>query len=577
MAHIYPIKEDLDDLPYSELIVYELLEQLGDAFTVFHSVQWLKKHNKYKSTWKENDFLLLHPQLGGLVIEVKGGDVEFKNGVFRQINRETKEVSILSEEKKNDPLSQAIDGIYHYRKLLDTLTKTKDLSDRFPIEAAVWFSMSDEAKAKISSFPLKYREASGAVLDHKDISVGIKSIYNVFDFYGSHNKVHISEEEYDMIVEAIASDFELVSAPATKKDKLERAFIKLTNEQNSLLDYISEQENATIQGIAGTGKTMIAKEAARRYGAEGRNVLFLCFNKFLFNDLVHRFPYKNVTYFNIHTFIAHYKGGVDLTTSERRSAELLGIDWDMLDFDDVIIDEAQDFLNDEILYFKEFSEYKGGHFMAFFDKNQLLTTEEVPEWIQKSECKLRLTKNCRNTYEIAVTSYNVIDLEMDSTVMSVKGEPTSICFVGNMMKPQLGKLINILTGEKYGYDYSEIVVLSLCSEQTSVLKDTKKISGIQFSTTKEPNSVWITTASKFKGLESKVVIITDIKEDCFTDEYKKRLFYVACSRATQQLFLLIDGDAAQIDRIADSIDKNRRFAAKGQIMMKTHTSPLDLS
>lgn len=573
-AHIYPIKEDTEEMPYSERIVYEVLEKLSDDFTIFHSVQWLKKHDKFKSTWKENDFLLLHPKLGGLVIEVKGGDIYYKDGVFHQINSKTNEEAILSEEKKNDPLSQAIDGIYHYRKLLDTISYK--LSDKFPIEAAVWFSTCNTHN-KMDSFPLKYREASGAVLDNSDISVGTKVIYNVFDFYKSHDKVDISDDEYDQLIDLIAQDFELISAPSVKKDQLERAFIKLTNEQNSLLDYISEQDNATIQGVAGTGKTMIAKEAAKRYGEMDRKVLFLCFNKFLYGDLTKKYKYKNVTYYNIHTFISHYRGVVDLTSKENRVAELQKIDWDALDFDDVIIDEAQDFLNDEIIYFKDYAEYKGGHFIVFYDKNQLCTTEEVPEWITNSECKLRLSKNCRNTYEIALTSYNVIDLEMDKNVMSINGDPTQISFVGNTIKPQLGKLITMLTSEKYGYDYSEIVVLTLCSEQASVLRDTKKISGIPFSLEKTDNAVWITTASKFKGLESKVVIISDIDEESFVDDKKKRLFYVACSRATQQLFLLIDGDKEQIGRIAKAIDPESKFAPKGQIVMKTHTKQLDLS
>lgn len=574
MAHIYPIKENTEEMPYSELIVYEVLEKLSADFTIFHSVQWLKKHDKKKSTWKENDFLLLHPKLGGLVIEVKGGDIYYQDGVFHQINHQTKEESILSEEKKNDPLSQAIDGIYHYRKLLDKISKK--LSDRFPIEAAVWFSTC-ETHSKMKTFPLKYREASGAVLDNSDITVGTKVIYNVFDFYKTHGYVDITEEEYNKLIDEIAQDFELISAPSVKKDKLERAFIKLTNEQNSLLDYISEQDNATIQGVAGTGKTMIAKEAARRYGEMDRKVLFLCFNRFLYGDLSLKYKYKNVTYYNIHTFISHYRGGVDLSSKESRIAELQKIEWDSLDFDDVIIDEAQDFLNDEIIYFKEFAEYKEGHFIVFYDKNQLCTTEEVPEWIRNSECKLKLSKNCRNTYEIALTSYNVIDLEMDKNVMSINGDPTHICFVGNMIKPQLSKIITMLTGEKYGYDYSEIVVLTLCAEHASVLKDTKKLSGIPFSTEKSDDAVWITTASKFKGLESKVVIISDINEDCFTDDKTKRLFYVACSRATQQLFLLVDGDKEKLGRIAKAIDPESRFAPKGQIVMKTHTTPLDLS
>jgi MoxR-like ATPase len=61
-------------------------------------------------------------------------------------------------------------------------------------------------------------------------------------------------------------DFELITAPAARKGELEHAFLKLTNEQIGLLDYISEQKSATIQGVAGTGKTLIAKEAARRFG-----------------------------------------------------------------------------------------------------------------------------------------------------------------------------------------------------------------------------------------------------------------------------------------------------------------------
>ena len=43
MAHIYPQKEDLADVPYSEIRVYELLEKLPDTYYVFHSVQWAKK------------------------------------------------------------------------------------------------------------------------------------------------------------------------------------------------------------------------------------------------------------------------------------------------------------------------------------------------------------------------------------------------------------------------------------------------------------------------------------------------------------------------------------------------------
>ena len=573
MAQMYPNKEDLTEVPYSELRVYDLLSNLGKNFTIFHSVQWVKRGSKWKSTWKENDFLILNRNLGALVLEVKGGDIECKGGVFHQINTSTKEVSVLDPKKKNDPLSQAIDGIYHYRKLIDRISP--DLSDRFPIEAAVWFSTCT-VKDKIEKFPLKYREVSGAVLGDEDFSLGSQAINNVFDFYSNREKVNITDEEYDKIIDSIASDFELITAPGVRKGELDRAFLKLTNEQTGLLDYISEQKNATIQGVAGTGKTLIAKEAARRFGDEGRQVLFLCFNRMLFTYLKKSFPYPNVTYYNIHTFISQYRPGADTSSSMKRALELQKIDWDELDFDDVVIDEAQDFLNEEVLYFKDYTELKEGHFFAFYDKNQLLTTKEVPEWITNSECKLLLTKNCRNTYEIAMTSYNVIDISLDKKVMMINGEQTSLSFIKGSHIAGMTKLIRQLTDDNHGYEYSDIVILSLKSEKDSIMNEVTKISGIPITREKSNSSILFTTASKFKGLESRVVIIVDIDEDSFSDEDCKRLFYVACSRATQRLALVVNGDDTKIKAIADVINRNSHFAAKGRLAMKTQSKILEL-
>lgn len=573
MAQIYPQKEDLTDVPYSEIRVYENLSGLGNGFYIFHSVQWVKRGSKWKSTWKENDFLILNKSLGALVLEVKGGDIECHGGVFHQINTETHEVSVLNPQKKNDPLSQAIDGIYHYRKVIDTISS--DLSDRFPIEAAVWFPNVDVGE-KMPSFPLKYREVSGAVLGNEHFSKGKQAIYDVFEFYCNREKTDITDDEFQKILDLIASDFELITAPAARKGELDHAFLKLTNEQTGLLDYISEQKNATIQGVAGTGKTLIAKEAARRFGLDGRRVLFLCFNKFLFTDLLHRYPYENVTYFNINTLIAHYRPGIDTSTVDLRVKALQQIDWDELEFDDVIIDEAQDFDNREILYFKDLVELKDGHFFVFYDKNQLSTTREVPEWILNSECKLLLTKNCRNTREIALTAYNVIDIELNQKIMMVSGDQTSISFVKGESLPMLARLLKMLTGDSYGYEYSDITILSLKKESESILCNTNKLAGIPILREKNNSAVLFTTAKKFKGLESRVVIIVDIDESCFTDDEKKRSFYVAYSRATQKLALFINADDAEIQAMADAISKNR-FAAKGKIAMKTQSRILELN
>lgn len=580
-AQIYPIKEELSELPMAEKKVYEALEKLGDNFYIFHSVQWLKRTRKWASTWKENDFLILNKNLGALVLEVKGGDIEYKDTVFHQINSKTGEVAVLDTMKKKDPLSQAIDGVYHYRDMLEKICRATNnrlaLDDRFPVEAAVWFPtcVIDD---RIKSFPLKYREAEKAILDYNSFEKGAQAIYDIFDFYQSRNKVDISEEEFQKILDAIATDFELITAPAVKKGQLDNAFLKLTNEQSGLLDYISEQNNATIQGVAGTGKTLIAKEAARRFGLENRKVLFLCFNKLLFKYLKHMYPYQNVSYYNIHTFISQY-GNIDedLSKPEIRANALQKIDWESIDFEDVIIDEAQDFHNNEILYFKDYAELKDGHFFVFYDKNQLLTTREVPKWIVDSECKLLLTKNCRNTYEIALTAYNIIDVEFNQKLMMVHSdEKPSLCFVKGESINNISKLINRLTGDEYGYEYSDIVILSLKSENNSIMKDVHKISGIPITREKTNSSIMFTTASKFKGLESRAIIIVDIDKTNFSNEENKRLFYVACSRATQNLTLLICGNDDLIKEIANEIGGSSHFAPKGKIAMKTKANIIEV-
>ena len=48
----------------------------------------------------------------------------------------------------------------------------------------------------------------------------------------------------------------------------EEQFIRLTREQSILLDFLEEQDRAVIGGGAGTGKTILAVEHARRLATE---------------------------------------------------------------------------------------------------------------------------------------------------------------------------------------------------------------------------------------------------------------------------------------------------------------------
>lgn len=63
------------------------------------------------------------------------------------------------------------------------------------------------------------------------------------------------------------------------------------------------------------------------------------------------------------------------------------------------------------------------------------------------------------------------------------------------------------------------------------------------------DGVLFTTARKFKGLESDVVIVIDIDGDTFKDDKSKSVFYVASSRAKHCLTyisILDDDDKAKL-------------------------------
>lgn len=566
-THIYPNVIDDSEIPKSEKDVYDFLSKLPDDFYIYHSVQWEKINNKWKTTWKENDFLIINKELGMLVMEIKGGEISYKDGVFHQINLLTKEDNIFSEKKRNDPLSQAIDGVYHYRRLFDRIEY--NFCNKFPINASVWFTTCN-IKSKISFFPEKYRNVPFAILDNDSFKHGRKCIYDIFENYRKQIKGNIpsiTDNEFDKMIQLLSNDFELVAAPGIVKDELDYSFIKLTNEQTHILDYISEQKIATIEGSAGTGKTIIAKEAAKRFGEKGRMVLFLCFNQFLNSDLRKKYPYENVNYYNINLFISRFFPNIDLSSDRMRANYLYKIDWDKLEYDDVIIDEAQDFQDEEIIYFNDYCKLKNGHFLVFYDKNQIVRNGIFPNWLKESDCKLKLHRNCRNTIQIYNTFSSIANLSNETDYKMVNGPDTHSYFANNALSCLAGIVKGFI--ETGNYTYSDIVILTLKTEEKSILFNQKKISNIKIINEKNSSGILFTTARKFKGLESRIVIVIDIDYNNFHNLIDNNIMYVACSRATHNLVLLFDDDKEKLHSISNAIDEKSSYTDIGTILIKT--------
>ena len=513
MARIIPKDVMYFNTSYGEKQVYEALKKLSDEYVVFYSVQWQQKDRRNGNVvWGESDFTIFHPQKGILVIEVKSGKIEYKEGKWLQTrldNNITHEI--------NNPLEQANRSKYRF---IDLLKNVYMFNEKCSIQSMVWFP-----SIKNNIFPeLPPAYSKDIIFTQQDLENISDSIDKVYKYYNSANYTKLSEVTSKRIINKLAPEFDLIEYTGCEIDEKEYAFLRLTREQSTLLDYLIEQRKATIQGPAGTGKTLIAIEQAKRLSLKGRRVLLLCYNHFLYEYIQSNLNEINIEVYNLNTLLARYNTyNVDIDDAYKYLNEIK----DKFYYEDIIIDEGQDFDDKIINFFSNYVDEKNGSLYVFYDKNQLLYQRESIDWIQKSECRLVLSKNCRNTFEIAITANNIMDIQVKSIENAIRGEVPNL-----YMFKEKDKTLNLLEKliskyKKMGFSSKDIKILTLETEKESIINNIDYIGNYRIVHEIDNENILYTTSRKFKGMEGNVVILIDVKKKTFLSEEQKRNFYVA--------------------------------------------------
>ena len=542
MAQMIPNTLEDDHGSFGEKQVFEKLKDgLTDDFVVFHSVRWNSYNEKKTVIWGECDFTVFHPTYGILVLEVKSGGIECSGGKWNYIRTDNGN----KHSMKRGPLEQADREIRY--KLKDLVS---DILDGYYhpdpqyclVEPAAWFP-SISKRDVVGNLPMEYRDE--IVLYENALDNPQKFIMGIYDYYGGKRHTRLDDVSSQKIIDGFAPYFNAV--PSLKSKRLERnaAFVRLTKEQRYLLDYLDEQKVAAIQGAAGTGKTMLAVEKAKRLSKTG-HVLFLCYNRYLReylqglkNENVEE--YTNIDFYNLPQLICKEMQvpSVDHEDIMYYLEHYENYKWD---YTHIIIDEGQDFSDEVIDKLYDIALLQEGSFYIFYDKKQFVQGQEFPEWLTNAECRLVLNINCRNTYQIADTSGKPVDIRPKVRERSVVGDMPSF-YLCKSQKEAL-KIINKAV-DKYriaNFPYDEICILTLKTENDSILTGIEKIGNHFIKSKRDGKGVLFTSARKFKGLEADVIIIVDVDDDSFSDDENKRLFYVGCSRAKHQLDILFVGD-----------------------------------
>ena len=555
MAKVYPTFTEDFHSSLGEYKIFNALKKLPDDWYILYSLNWNSRLKNGKIQWGEADFVILHKKYGLLVIEVKSGGIEYKDGNWIQTRLDNNE-----KHQMKNPFTQADKSKY---KFIDIIENVLPYGKKCYVDKAVWFPSVN--KTSFDELPPEYDPS--IILTEEALENPISYLIKAFDFYNSKQQTNLEQEDFKRIFNALMPEFNLVPSASNIIEESDYSFLQLTKDQQKVLDFISDQGNVAIQGGAGTGKTFIAVEQARRFSESGE-VLFLCFNRYLYKHLENKCFYKNVDYYNIHTFINKFSSEAVLT-NEELLAVLETIDFDDLNYKYIIIDEAQDIDNNILTMIIEKATKLNIRCFVFYDKNQVLYTSTIQPIFNEFECKLTLTKNCRNTYKILSTTNSPLNIPIKTDEYCVEGIMPKLYISTSceQLKEQIATTIQEYLGN--GYEKNDIVILTLNTEENSILSEMDKIGDFKLKTDDTiDGDILFTTSKKYKGLESKVVLLVDFNSDILAKEELTRLFYVSTSRARQKLDIFYHNNNDDLQILSNFIEGNQNAFIKVSKILK---------
>lgn len=511
----------------AEKKVFGLLSDVKiPGYTALHSLN-LSEH-EYKQC-AEIDFLLIGPRCL-LVLEVKGGRVSCANGVWTFTDRYDRQ-----RRKTEGPFDQARSAAFALRDRLGRLLPAGTLTNaRFG-----WGVVLPDEVFTVQSVEW----APEMVLDGPDCSSPLsleRSIEKLLRYWErkKESRRALNDAELELIRRAVRPDFDLVPSLRLRGENIESKLSSLTTEQYHLLDLV-ENERILCQGGAGTGKTFLAAEVARREVAHGRRVLLTCRSQILVNFL-------------------RDQPGLDNPRCEIAPVRTIK-DCDNEMFDLVVVDEGQDVINGDDLASIDSVLTGGlatGMWRIFLDANAQadvlgqFDTAALEMLVETSPARLHLRDNCRNTREIVTQVQLVTGADIGA---STAGTGLDVqYYLWGTQEDQATALAKVLEEALLdGIDPGYMTILSPGNVEASCIRFLPRriidlISPLDSNNVLRPHPGRIghSAVRDFKGLENRFVYVTDLCDIDATLEAANTI-YVAMTRAKAGLWLGFRADLAQ--------------------------------
>lgn len=562
MATMYPPELMPTEGRHGEHLVYTLLR---DALTEpsWHVFYNLRFHLDASGTrTREIDFVVLHPDRGCLLIEVKGGEYvhDSTRGWCRVYRKE-----LQPDTQHGGPFQQIESaGFALIRAMSEALRwAPKDIPFAWGTAVAFPHCTLQRVDGRLPADAAGDSVAEEAVFDSPQrvrawVLRRLGQINGAFPSRGKAFRDCFENVVRSFFAPRVGSISRLASHIARTK------FLEpmLTLEQRMAVKLLADQSRVLISGFAGTGKTFMAvHRAVSMFDAAPKEakprVLLVCFNANLASLIREDMLPADTTIdaMHFHAVCERMAEEAGLRRPAERDQKYFETGCvDLLEeafctgklrsYDAIIIDEGQDFHPRWIDGLEQSLLKAEGQMVVFYDPFQDIygVGTKLPARFGKP---FRVTTNCRNTQAICrfLRGTNPTALQtMEPSEFALEGlKPKVITYRTEQEQQQgLEKLIRLLIDE-HDLLPAQIALLSPFRREHTCLATIDRLAGLKlvecgrrYAVT-DRNCVYYDTIKSFKGLEAPCVIVHDLGVRIDPDNLAS--LYVAFSRGRFGLYV----------------------------------------
>lgn len=517
----------------AEQQVWELLNGQLDPTDLLVTGQRVTDHLKDH----EADFVVAIAGAGIACLEVKGGEVWHDGRTWRQIRSGT--------EYEVDPVRQARDSCYALRDYVES-------DPRWTQGRVRWDHLIVLPHTEIGSDFALPDCPRWKIIDRTQLSDLMPLVRSVL-LKQEFNRPLLVDAGIDQLQTSLGGRGLPQRDTVARAIENESAADALTQQQSVILDAIRMLNRVEIRGGAGSGKTFLATEQARRLAKAGRRVALVCYSHGLASYLKRLSAQWNYKQRPAYVGEFHELGmlwGAAESPDEAIRTEATARFWEhelpsqMADlatslavrekYDDVVIDEAQDFADQwwEPLL-SCLRDPDGGGIYVFSDEGQRVFNRQGSPPVPL--VPLVLDHNIRNTKQIATVFGPLVGQRM----RLMGGDGPAVRFVSCAPSVALGvgdDQIELLMDEDWRPE--DLALLTTGSRHPEQVSRQSEGNKAYWDTFWDREQVFYGHVLGFKGLERRAVVVV-LNENEPQERSRERL-YVGLSRARDQLVVCGD-------------------------------------